>query len=121
MNQLLLHLFGDFILQNDHVGIGKKEKSPIGLFRCVFHCITYSLPFLLITNWLGVILIGAGHFVIDRWQFTTWFIKTKNREIYSGNFGYSSSRPAFVALWLNIIQDQVLHLIINYLIIYMVN
>jgi len=27
MGQILLHLFGDYIIQNNHVGVRKKEKS----------------------------------------------------------------------------------------------
>ena len=117
MEQLLLHLFGDYILQNDNVGVRKKEKSLIGLLYCIYHCITYSIPFFFITNWLGVILIAVTHFIIDRWNFTGHFIKTKNFVKTLENFGYKKERPFAITIWLYIIQDNTLHLICNYLII----
>lgn len=114
MEQILLHLFGDYILQNDNVGLRKKEKSLTGLAYCIFHCITYSLPFFLITNWLGVLLIAIGHFVIDRWNLVGHFIKAKNFVKTMDNFGYKPERPFAITIWLYIIQDNTVHVIWNY-------
>jgi hypothetical protein len=120
MEQLLLHLFGDFILQNDNVGVRKKEKSLTGLLYCLYHCLTYSLPFLLITNWKACLLIGIGHFIIDRWNIVGHFIKTKNFVDTLENFGYKKERPFSITIWLYIIQDNSIHLIWNYLIIMLI-
>lgn len=118
MEQLLLHLFGDYILQNDNVGVRKKEKSFTGLFYCIYHCITYSLAFLLITNYKAVILIAIGHFLIDRWNFVGHFIGTKNFVKDLSNFGYKKERPFAISIWLYIIQDNIFHLLWNYFIIF---
>ncbi len=120
MIQLLLHLFGDFILQNDYVGTRKKEKSLTGLLYCIYHCVTYSLPFFLVTDWRGVILIGLGHFIIDRWMVVAHFIKLKNFQPNIENLGYTKETPKFMSTWLYIIQDNTIHLIWNFLIIYIV-
>lgn len=119
MEQLLLHLFGDYIVQNDIMATRKKEKSINGLLLCLLHCITYSLPFFLITNWKSVILIFVGHFILDRWNLLIPFIKSKNMVSFNNNFGYKESTPFALSVWLYIIQDNTLHLIWNYLIIYL--
>lgn len=119
MEQLLLHLFGDFILQNDNVGLRKKERSLTGLLYCIYHCITYAIPFLLITDWMACILIGIGHFLVDRWNVVGHFIKTKNFVDGVSNFGYKPERPFVVTVWLYIIQDNTIHLIWNYGVIWL--
>lgn len=119
MIQLLLHLFGDFILQNDYVGTRKKEKSLTGRLYCIYHCITYALPFFLVTDWRGVILIGLGHFIIDRWMVVAHFIKLKNFQPNIDNLGYTKETPKFMSTWLYIIQDNTIHLIWNFFIIYL--
>ena len=121
MEQLLLHMFGDYIIQNDNVGVRKKEKSLTGLMYCIFHVITYSLLFFLITNWLGVLIIAIGHFIIDRWNFVGHFIMTKNFTDTTENFGYKKERPFAITIWLYIIQDNTIHLVWNFLTIYLIN
>ncbi len=132
MEQLLLHFFGDYIIQNDHVGVRKKENSLTGLYYCLFHCITYSLPFLLIVSWEAVLLIGIGHFFLDRWNIVAYFTALKNnvykkippglegiaeKKLDVSNLGYPIDRPKFMSIWLYIIHDNVLHVIWNYFII----
>jgi len=131
MEQLLLHLVGDYIIQNDNVGIRKKEKSLTGLFYCIFHSITYALIFLLITTWEGVVLIGISHFLIDRWNIVAYFTAFKNnvykkihknnkikKRLDLSNFGYIKERPFSITIWLYIIHDNIFHLLFNYIIIW---
>jgi hypothetical protein len=115
--QLLAHLFGDFILQNDEVGLHKKDKNARGLFFCILHCVIYGLVFLLITNWLAALCIAIAHFIIDRWNIIGRFIQFKNGVSDTSNFGYHKDRPMFMSACLYIIQDNTAHLIINYFII----
>ena len=61
MIQLLLHLLGDFIIQNDNVGIRKKEKSLTGLFYCIYYCTTYFIPFLLIITFINILLLSVNN------------------------------------------------------------
>lgn len=121
MEQLLLHLLGDFIIQNDWMALNKKKKTPIGFLACFIHSVTYSLPFLLITSWDAVIIIGSTHFIIDHTKIIDYIICFKNgrfNDIKTGdipNFGFHPDRPKFISVWIYIFVDNTFHLIINYL------
>jgi len=113
MEQLLLHLFGDFILQFDFLALNKKEFTLKGWLLCILHCLIYSLPFLLITNLDGVILIFIFHFFIDKTNVIEYYIKVRNN-LFNGKNKTTYSKN----MWLIIISNNTIHLIINYLIIY---
>ena len=117
MEQLLLHLLGDYIIQNDNVALNKKKKGFKNLMYCVFHCVTYALPFLLITNWFAVLLIAVTHFAIDRTNIVAHFLKLRNNVPDISNFGFGKERPFALTIWLLIITDNTFHLLINFLII----
>lgn len=117
MEQLLLHLFGDFIVQNDWMALNKKKNGLIGFLTCSIHCISYSLPFFLITNWMGVLLICISHFALDRTYVTEKFLKLRNGVKNTSNFGFKKERPFEITFWLMVITDNVIHLICNYFII----
>lgn len=116
MSQILLHLLGDFVIQNDWMALNKKNPGVYGLLACLVHCTTYSIPFALITDWLGVLLIGLTHFLIDRYNLITVFLSLRNRCDQS-NFGFGVDRPIWLTVWLNIITDNTFHLFCNYAII----
>jgi len=118
MEQLLLHLFGDYIIQNDYVALNKKKNTLKGWFYCIFHCITYALPFLLITNWKAVIGIGLSHFLFDKTNIVAYFLKIRNNAPDISNFGHIQSRPFAISVWLNIFTDNTFHLICNYFFIW---
>ena len=133
MEQLLIHLFADYWLQNDWMALNKKEKW----FPAIVHAFVYTLPFLLITrSWLALAVILTTHAVIDHTRIVELLNRIKNWKFdedecclfipanYIGksftqhNFklrdGYNN-RPFAIRVWLIIIQDNILHLIINYL------
>ena len=114
MEQLLLHLLGDFVIQNDWMALNKKKPSWLGHLACQIHCILYSLPFLLVGNLQQVFLIYLGHFIIDRWDFIGCFLAARNGVWDVENFGFSHERPKFISVWLYIITDNTFHLIWNY-------
>ena len=128
---LLAHLFGDYWLQNDWMACNKK----IHLLPAVIHGIVYTLPFLLITQSITALLvICITHILIDHTdivgrfnQIKNWKFKQDNiilsEQLSNGqqrasiielNDGYYG-RPLFIRIWLIIIQDNALHLLINYL------
>ena len=63
MEQLLAHIFGDFILQSDWQALNKNKKT----FNCLVHVLIYTSVFLLLTtSWKALLVIGTTHFIIDR-------------------------------------------------------
>lgn len=133
MGQLLIHLFADYWLQNDWMALNKKEKW----LPAIVHALVYTLPFLLITrSWVALSVIFLTHAIIDHTRIVELLNRIKNWKFdedecclfipsnYIGksftqyNFklrdGYNN-RPFAIRVWLIIIQDNILHLIINYL------
>ena len=58
---IFLHLFGDYILQNDYIARMKKNSW----YHMAVHCFLYSFPFLTILNGVSVGLLFLSHFIID--------------------------------------------------------
>lgn len=115
----LLHLLGDYIVQNDWMANNKKKKGWIGELSCQIHCISYTIPFwFLLHSWTAVLLIYATHYLIDRFHGIDWFIAFKNGTRSIENFGFPKDRPMFLTLWLYIIIDNIAHLFCNSIIIY---
>ena len=118
ISAFLLHLLGDYIIQNDWMATNKKKPTWIGFYACLIHCVSYSLPFLLILDWTAVFFVFLTHFIIDRWHLVDWFIALKNGNKTIENFGFSPDRPVLVTLWLYIITDNIFHLFCNSFIIW---
>lgn len=120
MEQLLIHLFADYWLQNDWMALNKKQKFHIALI----HAFIYTIPFLLLTrSILALFVIFITHALIDGTNIVNKLNQIKNWDFNScfvwGDYkikdGYNADRPLFIRVWLIIIQDNILHLIINYL------
>ena len=124
MEQLLCHLFADYWLQNDWMATNKKKHFWIALV----HAIVYTIPFLLLTkSILALSVICLTHAIIDHtdivcrlnqiknWDFDTQLLKVDDTIPLKFPFedGYTD-RPFAIRVWLIIIQDNILHLIINY-------
>ena len=107
MEQLILHLLGDYVIQNNWMANNKEKHT----FPCLIHCLTYALPFLLITNWQIVSMIGITHFMIDRTGIG------KNFKTFGPN------TPEHVKFFVSVAVDNTFHLICNYLLIgcYIIN
>lgn len=115
MLQLILHGIGDYYLQTDYQALNKKKKGLHGLWQCLKHCITYSLPFLFIGSWKAVLVIFLTHFIVDRTNIIAWVIAYKNGIRTIENFGFGMERPTFITIWLFIICDNLAHIVCNYL------
>lgn len=130
-DQLVAHAVGDYILQSDWMA-DNKTKSHVA---AAIHAITYTLPFLLITLSPAALAVICGtHFVIDRWRLARLVVWLKNGpwdyiEMPGSNggtwklktltaTGYQESKPPFLAIWLLIIADNILHVICNALAIF---
>lgn len=134
-DQLVAHAVGDYILQSDWMANEKTKKSVAALA----HVVTYTLPFLWLTQSPAALAVILGtHFVIDRWRLARYVCWAKNwlapkymvRARPDGSLtiqdpirnlsweeckgtGYPPDRPAWLAVWLLIIADNVMHVVIN--------
>lgn len=119
MEQLLLHLVGDYLTQTDWMAREKTKR----LWAALVHAFVYSLPFVFVFNltWLAWGVILGSHWVIDRFRLARYVVFAKNwitdrslRWTDCQLTGYPSSTPMWLSVWLMIIADNTLHLSINY-------
>ena len=118
MEQLLLHLIGDYVLQTDWMARAKVRAS----FAAACHAIVYSLPFLLLSPSLAAIaFIALSHFLIDRFRLARFvaFAKNKTTDWHlkwadCSATGFPSDVPPGHAFWLMILIDNTMHLSLNY-------
>jgi hypothetical protein len=149
--QLLAHLWGDYLLQSDWMAENKTKRW----LPAAIHATVYSLAFLLFRpSLLAFAVILGTHYLIDRYRLARYVVWGKNWllaprwlwaeyttgslgwQLYTGGFegedhgpiyrggtmpfrecaatGYMPSRPIWLAVWLLIIADNILHLTINY-------
>ncbi len=126
MEQLILHLIGDYVTQSDWMAQNKTKR----FLPAFLHTWVYSLPFLFLhPSMLGFVVIMTTHFAIDRYRLARFVVWAKNvigspilreeteHELRWSNCsatGYPSERPAWLAVWLLIACDNTLHLVLNY-------
>lgn len=119
MEQLILHLIGDYVTQS-HWMAENKTKST---WAACCHATVYSLPFLLLTRSpIALLVIWLSHLLIDRFRVARFVVYAKNR-LLAPSFptwaecngtGYHKDTPAWLAVWLMIAADNTIHLIFNY-------
>lgn len=114
MLQILLHLIGDYLLQNDWMAARKTQFNLEGWLACFIHSIFYTLPFSFFYSLQTCAIILVTHFLIDKFQLALYWIRLINWRKQSTNYGFSEKKPEWVALWLFVITDNSFHLIINY-------
>ena len=118
-DQLVAHAVGDYVLQSDWCA-NEKTKRSLAAF---VHVVLYAVPFLLITMspW-AISAIMATHFAIDRWRLARFVCWAKNWIGPPGSngpwrdrssTGYDPHRPPWLAVWLMIITDNIMHVAIN--------
>jgi hypothetical protein len=118
MEQLLLHLIGDYVTQTDWMA-RSKFSAPLAALS---HVLVYSLPFLLLSpSPAAIAVIAVSHFLIDRFRLARHVAFAKNkvtdwhlRWADCRATGFPASVPAAQAFWLMIIIDNTMHLAINY-------
>jgi hypothetical protein len=76
MQQLIAHLFGDYVFQTQWMAGNKTKRS----LPCFVHAVFYTLPFVCITqSWKALLVIAVFHFVIDRWKVARYLIWLKEQ------------------------------------------
>jgi hypothetical protein len=141
MEQLLVHLFGDYFLQPSWCALNKSKRS----LPCLVHVLIYTACFLILTtSWKALLVIGLTHFILDRFPIiikkliwwrehlnpimkypsygccdTTGFFDDSPYNTKKGIVEFNNipqiRRPFCVTVWISIIIDNMFHLIINYL------
>ena len=117
--QLMAHGIGDYWLQSGWMAT-KKTQS---LLPATVHGLVYSLPFIAIfqPSLAAWAVIVVTHIIIDRYRLARYMVWARNwlaphrpkpwKE--SSGTGFSSETPDYLAVWLMIITDNLLHIIIN--------
>jgi hypothetical protein len=118
-DQIIAHAVGDYILQSDWMA-NEKTKQHVA---AAVHATVYALCFLLLTRSpLALAVILVTHFFIDRYRLARFVVFIKNFLAPSSVWpvwancvgtGYPSERPAWLAVWLLIFADNIIHIIIN--------
>jgi hypothetical protein len=116
-NQLVAHAVGDYLLQSEWM-VREKGHSNVAALA---HVVVYTLPFLFLTQHPVTLFVIAGsHFVLDRWRVARYVIWLKNwpwpgRRSWEEckETGYPPETPKWMATWLMIIVDNILHVLIN--------
>lgn len=106
MEQLLLHAIGDYLIQNDWMAQNKKRLTWLGELACQIHCISYSIPFLLIGSYWAVLVVYITHYAIDRSNFIMWYMRVTGKPDFS--------KPP-MAPWSIFVVDNIFHVVCNYL------
>lgn len=118
MEQLILHLIGDYVTQTDWMARNKTRH----LLIAALHATVYSLPFLLLdASWRAMAVILVTHTLIDRYRLARFVIFAKNKLNQpklkwenARETGFHYGTPPWLAVWLMIIVDNTMHLAINY-------
>ena len=112
-DQVLAHAVGDYIIQSDWMADNTTRKS----LAAGVHAVTYTLPFLFLTQApLALAFIAGTHFLIDRFRLARWLVWIKNGYLFQQPItatGYLDNKPPFLAVWLLIIADNIIHVICN--------
>jgi hypothetical protein len=118
MEQLLIHLFGDYVTQTDWMARTKTQK----FFAAFVHATIYSIPFVLLTQSpVALFVIWFTHLLIDHYRLARYVVFAKNwitdttlKWSDCSGTGYHKDSPAWLSTWLLIIVDNFMHLAINY-------
>lgn len=110
MIQLISHLFGDFVFQNDWMASNKGVQNKKGYISCFVHCLVYTIFFYSQATFLQLMLIFLSHFLIDKFRLAfLWcnYFKVGAR-LEQGNW---------LKIYLIFMVDTAFHLACNYIIL----
>jgi|SRR5882672_6070588 len=110
-DQVLAHAIGDYIFQSHWMATEKTKQS----IAAAIHAITYTLPFVLLTQSpLALAIICGTHFLVDRFRLARFVVWLKNGPwLPLTATGYQADVPPWLSVWLLIIADNIIHVVIN--------
>lgn len=107
---LILHLIGDFVLQNDWMAEHKTKFTREGFLACFVHCLVYSAPFYSLNFSVEhTFLVFITHFIIDKFRLAYYWCEFMN-------VGARLENGHWLKTYLIFQVDMCFHLICNYLI-----
>jgi hypothetical protein len=117
VEQLILHLWGDYIVQSHWMAQNKTKHWWPALAHAAMYSVFFGLLNPRLSAWF---VIFATHFLIDRYRIARYVVWAKNHmgqkmpPLEECSTGYPSDVPAWLSVWLLIAADNTLHLAINY-------
>lgn len=119
-SQIVAHLIGDYLIQSHWMAVKKRANWS----AAIWHGWAYSLAFVAFCgpSIPALLIIAISHMIFDHYGVSRYVVFAKNflapRAEWptwadSKKTGYPSNAPDFLAVWLNIIADNILHLIVN--------
>lgn len=116
-DQLVAHAIGDYVVQSDWMATEKTKRWVPALL----HGLSYGLVFVwFTTDWWRLLVIMLTHALIDRYRLARYLCWAKNKAFGTTPpwseckaTGYAPDRPAWLAVWLMIIADNICHVLIN--------
>lgn len=127
---LIAHGVGDYVLQSDWMATQKTARW----WPAVAHGTVYALPFAMLVRspsaWVwaaGLLAIGGSHAVLDRYRVARYVIWARN--LGSPNSrpwsecsetGFPPEMPKWMAFWLMVIVDNIIHVLISSTVIILV-
>lgn len=115
-DQLVAHAIGDYVLQSHWMATEKTRQNC----AAAIHAALYTVPFAFITQSpIALAAIFAPHYVIDRYRlarYVVWFKNGAKGPITPT--GFADDVPPWLATWLCIAVDNIVHVVTNALAIY---
>lgn len=118
-DQIVVHAIGDYVLQSDWMANEKTKQD----WAAICHAFVYSIGFgVFAPSPMAWLVIFGTHFLIDRYRLARYVVWAKNSLAPIGSnlpwaecsgTGYPPDRPAWLAVWLLIAADNILHVVIN--------
>lgn len=113
----MAHMVGDYLIQSHWMANAKTKQW----WPAAVHGVTYTLPFVLITQSIvALLVIGGTHIVIDHWRLARYVVWFRNqlapkawRPALVEATGTPDSAPVWLSTWLLFIADNILHMLIN--------
>lgn len=114
----LAHMVGDYLIQSHWMATEKTKRW----WPAIVHGVTYTLPFLFITQSVTALAVIAGtHIVIDHYRLARYLVWFRNQfapwrfrpTLRRSPTGTPADAPDWLAVWLLFIADNIVHVLIN--------
>lgn len=112
MEQLLAHLVGDFVLQNQWMANRKTASWAIAFLHAAFYTSLFVVFFW--GQWAALAIIFVTHAIIDHYRLSKYWMRFWGVGEPGILWPNAGKAPDFIAVWLLFITDNTMHLLINW-------